>query len=87
MELDKMEEGAPSYYYAQATLMLVELLLAARWSNSKEFAFRNRTVFPTFTVMGMDMYAKEREHEVKFQQEVVECKECYAKVVKQKSKA
>ena len=87
MELDKMEEGAPSYNQAQATLMLVELLLAARWSNDKEFAFRNRTVFPTFTVMGKDMYAKEREHEVIFQQEVVECKECFVKPADQKGKA
>ena len=87
MELDKMEEGAPSYYHAQSTLMLVEFLLAARWSNGKEFVFRNRTVFPTFTIMGKDMYAKEREHEVIFQQEVVECKECYAKPVKQNNKA
>ena len=87
MESDKMAEGAPSHYHAQATLMLVELLLAAKWSNGKDFAFRNRTVFPTFTVKDKDMYAKEREHEVMFQQEVVECKECYAKVVKQKGKA
>ena len=87
MESDKMEEGAPSYFHAQATLMLVELLLAARWSSDKEFAFQNRTVFPTFAVKGKDMYAKVREHEVTFQHEITECEECYARPVKSKGKA